>query len=71
MTQVDTDTTIRPLSDWLWPPLADQQFTLGLRKFVQERIVPEADKIDEKDIYPVQLAKDLARGIMHLTAQAS
>lgn len=44
----------------LWPPLAAPQFTLDLRAFVQERVVPEADDIDARDVYPVALAKDLA-----------
>ena len=48
-------------SDWLWPPLADQEFTLGLRRFVRERVAPEADAIDAEDVYPVRLAKELAR----------
>ena len=44
----------------LWPPLADQKFTLDLRAFVSARVVPAADDIDARDVYPVELAKELA-----------
>ena len=47
-------------SDWLWPPLGDQQFTREVRAFVNERVVPQAAEIDEKDVYPVSLAKEMA-----------
>jgi alkylation response protein AidB-like acyl-CoA dehydrogenase len=40
--------------------MADRDFTLQLREFVQKRVVPEADDIDSRDVYPVALAKDLA-----------
>jgi acyl-CoA dehydrogenase len=45
----------------LWPPLAEPEFTLQVRRYVRERVVPQADEIDVNDIYPVELAKDLAK----------
>lgn len=58
-----TDTTRPPPfkpSVNLWPPMADPEFTLALRGFVQDRVVPEGDDIDARDVYPVALAKELA-----------
>jgi hypothetical protein len=45
----------------LWPPLAEPEFTLQVRRYVRERVVPQAEEIDANDIYPVELAKDMAK----------
>lgn len=45
----------------LWPILTDESFVLSVRKFVRERISPIADEIDQKDLYPIEVAKELAR----------
>lgn len=45
----------------LWPPLIDKEFTLSLRKFVEQKVVPQGDDIDARDVYPVELARELAR----------
>ncbi|MBV8508918.1 MAG: acyl-CoA dehydrogenase family protein [Xanthobacteraceae bacterium] len=47
--------------DRLWAPIADPAFTFAIRRYVEERIAPEGDRIDAEDIYPVELAKGLAR----------
>lgn len=47
--------------DRLWPPIAEHDFTLAIRRYVEEHVVPEAERIDSEDVYPVELAKDLAR----------
>jgi alkylation response protein AidB-like acyl-CoA dehydrogenase len=48
-------------TDRLWPPIADRDFTLALRRHVEQQVAPQADAIDAQDIYPVALAKELAR----------
>lgn len=48
-------------ADQLWPPVGDHDFTLSVRRFVEERVVPEADRIDREDLFPGDLAKELAR----------
>lgn len=45
----------------LWPPMADTAYTLALREFVEQHVTPAADDIDRRDVYPVELAKELAR----------
>jgi len=44
----------------LWPPMADKNYTLSLREFVDQRVMPQGDDIDARDIYPVELTRDLA-----------
>ena len=62
-------TELAPLvpHDRLWPPLADRDFTLELRAFVREQVVPEADAIDEggfqKQRMP-EIAADPLRSIL-------
>ncbi|RIA45492.1 alkylation response protein AidB-like acyl-CoA dehydrogenase [Hephaestia caeni] len=48
-------------NDQLWPPIADRDFTLTVRRYVEEHVVPEADRIDAEDIYPAALARQMAR----------
>lgn len=45
----------------LWEPCIDPAFVGALRRYVDERIAPEADAIDREDIYPTAIVKDLAR----------
>lgn len=49
------------LSRSLWPAEIDQALSDAIRRFVRERVAPVAQEIDEKDLYPVELIRDLAR----------
>ena len=44
----------------LWPPMADKAYTQSLREFVEQRVMPQGDDIDARDVYPVELARELA-----------
>ncbi|MBI5132950.1 MAG: acyl-CoA dehydrogenase family protein [Rhodopseudomonas palustris] len=44
----------------LWRPMVDADFVGGIRDFVAQRIVPAAHEIDAKDIYPVEIVRELA-----------
>lgn len=67
MNESSSASTFQPAVD-LWPPLADREFTLALRDHVQRNVTPQGDDIDARDIYPVELAKDLAvRGFSSIT----
>ena len=59
-------------SERLWPPLGDADFTFAIRRYVEEKVFPEADRIDAEDIYPAGLAKDLAlKGYSAITLPAA
>jgi alkylation response protein AidB-like acyl-CoA dehydrogenase len=45
----------------LWPALVDEAYVQGIRDYVSRVIMPEADRIDREDIYPVEILKDMAR----------
>src|SRR6476469_6373822 len=45
----------------LWPAFAHPEFTASVRQFARDRIAPEADEIDRKDVYPTAIVKELAR----------
>lgn len=45
----------------LWQPEVDEAFIGEIRNFVQDRIIPIAHEIDEKDLYPVEVVRDLAK----------
>jgi acyl-CoA dehydrogenase len=52
----------------LWPALAVPEFTRAVRQYAGERIAPQADEIDARDIYPRELVKELAaRGFSCIT----
>jgi alkylation response protein AidB-like acyl-CoA dehydrogenase len=44
----------------LWQPLASRELTDELRGFVASRITPVAQKLDEDDLYAVDIVKDMA-----------
>ena len=44
----------------LWRPYVDAEFVGGLRSFAAERIAPQADEIDRRDVYPYKIMKSLA-----------
>lgn len=48
-------------SPTLWPPMVDDAYTLGLRQFVTEQVVPQGDAIDAQDVYPSDLVRKLAQ----------
>ena len=59
-------------SERLWPPLGDADFTFAIRRYVEEKVFPEADRIDAEDIYPAGLPKDLAlKGYSAITLPAA
>lgn len=45
----------------LWQSYSDEAFVTEVREFVREHIVPVADEYDRDDIYPLAIAKALAR----------
>jgi alkylation response protein AidB-like acyl-CoA dehydrogenase len=45
----------------LWQPEVDEAFIGEIRDFVRDRIIPIAHEIDEKDLYPVDVVRDLAK----------
>ena len=52
----------------LWPPMAEAEYTLALREFVEKRVTPQGDDIDARDVYPVELARELAvKGFSSIT----
>lgn len=44
----------------LWPALVDKDYVHELRNWVNSRVAPQADEIDKKDIYPVDILKEMA-----------
>ena len=40
--------------------MADKAYTQSLREFVEQRVMPQGDDIDARDVYPVELARELA-----------
>jgi alkylation response protein AidB-like acyl-CoA dehydrogenase len=60
------------MTDELFPPEVDADWVAGLRRYVAEKVVPVADRIDREDIYPVELMKDIARaGYSAITMETS
>lgn len=58
------------LQSALWTSYVEDGFVKDLRRFVAERIEPEADRIDREDVYPVEIVKELAaRGYNTLTLE--
>lgn len=52
----------------LWPDRVDSDFIVSLRNIVEREISPEADRIDQDDIYPVGIMKSLAaKGYNNMT----
>lgn len=45
----------------LWTPYANEAYVATLRDYVRRAVMPEADRIDRDDVYPVEVMKDLAR----------
>jgi len=45
----------------LWPAIADPELTKRLRDFVRERIIPVAQDLDARDLYPTEIIRDTAR----------
>jgi alkylation response protein AidB-like acyl-CoA dehydrogenase len=41
--------------------MVDDAYTLGLRQFVTEQVVPQGDAIDAQDVYPSDLVRKLAQ----------
>jgi alkylation response protein AidB-like acyl-CoA dehydrogenase len=55
----------------IWESFVDETFVAELREFVRTTVAPEADRIDREDIYPIEIAKALAkRGWTTLTLSA-
>lgn len=53
----------------MWPALASTELVAELRTFVAERITPFAHDIDERDVYPSEIVRDLAsRGYNVITS---
>jgi len=59
MNDANKHLSFKPSVD-LWPPMAEKEFTLALREFVEKRVTPQGNDIDEHDVYPVELARELA-----------
>ncbi len=52
----------------LWTPHVDEAFVSGLRTFAATTVLPEADRIDRDDVYPVDIVRMMAaRGYNTLT----
>lgn len=49
------------ITDKLWPSMVDAAFVVKLRDIVKRDIAPAADDIDEKDYYPAEIIRSLAR----------
>lgn len=45
----------------LWTAYVDDVYVRRLREYADREIVPDADRIDREDIYPVTIMKDMAR----------
>lgn len=45
----------------LWEPAADAALVAAVRAFVDERIIPIAQRLDEEDVYATEIVKDTAR----------
>lgn len=55
-------------TDALWPAYVDAEFVGEVRAFAREVVLPEADRIDREDVYPVDIVKTMAaRGYNTLT----
>jgi len=47
--------------DLLWSPFVEEKFVEDLRTLVASDIAPQAQQIDEEDIYPTEIMRKLAR----------
>ncbi|MBY0363363.1 MAG: acyl-CoA dehydrogenase family protein [Phreatobacter sp.] len=45
----------------LWPACIDADYVLGIRDFARREIVPQADDIDRRDVYPRDILKAMAK----------
>jgi alkylation response protein AidB-like acyl-CoA dehydrogenase len=43
----------------LWPNYAEADFVEHVSRFVREKIIPEADRIDREDIYPTEIVRQI------------
>jgi alkylation response protein AidB-like acyl-CoA dehydrogenase len=47
-------------SDQFWTPPVDARFLSRLRSYLRERVIPEAERLDRDDIYPLEIVRELA-----------
>ncbi len=45
----------------LWPACIDPDYVAGIRDFARREIIPHADDIDRRDVYPREILKAMAK----------
>lgn len=45
----------------LWPACIDADYVAGIREFARREIIPQADDIDRRDVYPRDILKAMAK----------